>query len=766
MPWPPNLPFSRLWRRSEIGSAIALSLIGLALLTGLLMVIESALTAPGKRIAAIDLERHTASVMIETQRLLTAMQDAEIGQRGYLLTSDTSYLGPYQTGTENARRGLQSLRELIKDNPVQTRRVENLQLITEQRFNILSQTVAMAKEGRSEDAIAVVRTGQGKMLMDQARREIAIINLEERRLMKLRQAKTKDVDTQIFTLNSVLAGMALLLFAGLAALLAFAFSARIRLKAAAIEREAQLRDTQARNLLQTIIDSSVDPIYAKDEEGRFVVANISTGKVYGADNRNLIGKTDADFQAPEIVQKLRDADLAVMQSNTSKTLDEIIINDDQTLIYESVKVPWRIGQKIVGVIGVSRDITQRRAAEDELAALNLELEDRVVMRAKEIEEAQEQIRQMQKIESLGQLTGGIAHDFNNLLAAILANLELLRKRVAGDERAEQLVEGAYQGANRGATLTQRLLAFARKQTLKAESHSIATLLDGMDDLLKRSIGPNIELTTDIPADLMPVTVDANQFELAVLNLIVNARDAMPNGGSLAISAQAQTLREQNDIAGLGTGHYVCLTIGDTGSGMDEETVKRAIEPFFTTKGVGKGTGLGLSMVYGLAKQMGGALTINSVVGIGTKINLWLPRAAHTDSIIEIGNDVPVTADQSGIPEQRPLHILSVDDDSLVNMGTAAMLEDLGHKVVEANSGKAALELMQEHSFDLLITDQGMPNMLGTELAAQVRTTKPDMCIIIATGYQELDEMAALNAVYLSKPFTQEKLREAVAKCGM
>jgi PAS domain S-box-containing protein len=765
MPNLKNRPLLRLWRKSEIGTAIVLCLCGVALLIGLLTVIDRALSAPSKRLIASDWERHTASVMIETQRLLAALQDAEIGQRGYLLTADPSYLKPYENGMKETRRELASLRSLITDNPVQLRRLETLNLITDQRFGILEQTIAIAKEGRVDDAIAIVRTGQGKILMDRARGEIAAINTEERRLMRVREANTDKVDNQIVTVNSILAGLALALFLGLASLLAFAFSARIRLKAAAAEREAQKRDTQARELLQNIIDSSVDPIYAKDKEGRFVVANVSTGLVFEKDNKELIGKVDSDYQPLEIAAKLRSTDIGVMESKTPKTLDEEIVMNGSRRIYESVKVPWRVGDDIIGIIGVSRDITERRAAEDEVAAFNRELEDRVAARAKEFEEAQEQIRQMQKIESLGQLTGGIAHDFNNLLAAIMSNLELLRKRVAGDERSEQLVDGAYQGAHRGATLTQRLLAFARKQSLKAESHSVQRLMGGMDDLLKRSIGPNIALTMQIPNDLPPVTVDANQFELAVLNLVVNARDAMEGGGALSISAHAHTLKAENDIAKfgaeLGIGHYVCLTIADTGSGMDDDTVKRAIEPFFTTKGIGKGTGLGLSMVYGLAKQMGGTLTIESAVGKGTQMGLWLPRASHSEAESEA---VAKITDSVVSPEQRPLNILSVDDDGLVNAGTAAMLEDIGHSVTEANSGQAALEAITAQAFDLVITDQGMPNMLGTELAAQLRGAHPDLPIIIATGYQELDEIAALKAVYLSKPFTQEKLREAVSRC--
>jgi PAS domain S-box-containing protein len=262
----------------------------------------------------------------------------------------------------------------------------------------------------------------------------------------------------------------------------------------------------------------------------------------------------------------------------------------------------------VRMIGTDSDVTERRRAAEVLAAANAELERRVEERTREREAALAQVHEMQKMESLGKLTGGVAHDFNNLLMAVLGNLALLRKRLPQDARLLRLLDGAVMGAERGATLTKRMLAFARRQELKPETVDLSRLVDGMADLLRRSLGPTVEIATDCLDNLPPIRVDPNQLELALLNLAVNARDAMPIGGSLAIAGRyvADGVGAPKELA---LGRYVCVAVSDTGSGMDEATLKRATEPFFTTKGVGKGTGLGLSMVHGLAAQSGGAMRI-------------------------------------------------------------------------------------------------------------------------------------------------------------
>jgi len=392
----------------------------------------------------------------------------------------------------------------------------------------------------------------------------------------------------------------------------------------------------------------------------------------------------------------------------------------------------------------------------ELAQANADLERRVEERTREREAALAQVHEMQKVESLGQLTGGVAHDFNNLLMAVLGNLELLRKMMRNDPKACRLIDGAIQGAERGATLTKRMLAFARRQELKPETVDVPTLVDSMVEMLQRSLGPAIQIVTDFEPQVPNTRVDPNQLELALLNLALNARDAMPLGGRLMISARRERV-EAGEVPGLPPGEYVCIAEGDTGHGMDETTLKRATEPFFTTKGAGRGTGLGLSMVDGLVAQSGGAMRIMSQPGVGTRVELWLP----------VCDEQPVervASVQLDIAEVRSCRVLVVDDDPIVAAGTAAMLEDLGHVATEVGSGDAALQLLgTEAAIDLVITDHAMPGMTGTELATCIRRRWPALPIVIATGYADVPVESDLGLPRLLKPYRQQELAEVLAQ---
>ncbi len=422
---------------------------------------------------------------------------------------------------------------------------------------------------------------------------------------------------------------------------------------------------------------------------------------------------------------------------------------------------------VARVSGVTIDITGRKRAEEALQQLNEELEQRIDERTREREMALAQLFEAQKIDTIGQLTGGVAHDFNNLLMAVLGSLELLKKRLASDDaRSHRLLDNAVQGAERGAALTQRLLAFARRQELKPETVDIGKLVSGMEDLLARAIGPAVMLGKHLPADLPPVRVDANQLELAILNLAVNARDAMPLGGTISIVGSQLRIGSGGEAGApreLPPAPYVRLDVVDTGLGMDEATLARATEPFFTTKGPGKGTGLGLSMVQGLAVQSGGAMTVTSEPGHGTTISLWLPQAEQAeDSAVAPERDAALPSDMGIGPE---LTVLVVDDDLLVSAGTAAMLEDLGHRVVEANSGPHALEALRRHerSIDVVITDHAMPGMTGLELAQQIQESYPGMPVILASGYADIEEVAEYRPLpRLAKPFRQGELAAVIS----
>jgi len=402
---------------------------------------------------------------------------------------------------------------------------------------------------------------------------------------------------------------------------------------------------------------------------------------------------------------------------------------------------------------------ETRVAErtSELQRFNEQLEERIKERTRERETALAQLFEAQKMDTIGQLTGGVAHDFNNLLMAVLGSLTLLEKRLPDDPRSHRLLQNAVQGAQRGAALTQRLLAFSRRQELKPEAVDVPQLVDGMRELLERALGPGIEFQAQFQAALPAALVDANQLELALLNVALNARDAMPTGGTLTISATHEHQKAAAAETALQPGEYVRILIADDGVGMDEVTLAKATEPFFTTKGPGKGTGLGLSMVHGLAAQSGGLLRIDSQPKLGTTLELWLPMATTA---------VPAAVDAPSPTAAPPIgqcKVLLVDDDLLVMTGISAMLEDLGHTPIEAHSGAEALgKLAAGVEVDVVITDHAMPGMTGLQLARSIQEKYSGLPIILATGYAELPaDPQSLGIQRLPKPCNQYEIAMAI-----
>ncbi len=396
--------------------------------------------------------------------------------------------------------------------------------------------------------------------------------------------------------------------------------------------------------------------------------------------------------------------------------------------------------KHVGFAKITRDITERKEAQERL------------------DRTREAFFQSQKQEAIGQLTGGVAHDFNNLLMVVLSSLELMRKRLPDDPRLLALLDNAVEGAKRGAALTQRMLAFARRQDLKREPVDLPELMRGMSNLLQRTLGPTVQLETRFPLIMRPILADANQLEMALLNLCVNARDAMPDGGNIVVAAREAHV-EDRATDGLAPGQYICLSVTDSGSGMDAATLARATEPFFTTKGVGKGTGLGLSMVHGLAEQSGGQFRLRSALGQGTVAELWFPAGERQKLMPELRG-----SGTGPLAEGRSLRIVAVDDDFLILINTVAMLEELGHTAFSASSAKQALDILKrEPDIDLVITDQAMPRMTGAELAKVMREQWPDIAVILATGYAELEPGAGKGMRRLSKPFTEAQLADELTR---
>jgi PAS domain S-box-containing protein len=402
---------------------------------------------------------------------------------------------------------------------------------------------------------------------------------------------------------------------------------------------------------------------------------------------------------------------------------------------------------------VFQDVTERRQAERALRELNETLERRVSDAVAERATTMAQLHEAQKLETLGQLTGGVAHDINNLLMPITGALDLLNRRYAErDPRAARLIDGALQSAERAKTLVNRLLGFARRQSLETRAVDVAALVEGMRDLIASSVGPAVELRILTQNALPSALADPNQLELALLNLCVNARDAMPEGGVLTIAAESAVLGPGGPSS-LKPGVYVRLSVIDTGMGMDEATVAKAIEPFFSTKGLGKGTGLGLSMVHGLAGQLGGAFQLASAPGRGTRADLYLPiteTAAQPTPRLPARPAAPLAS----------MSLLVVDDEELVRKGTAEMLRDLGHSVHEAGSGSQALDMLSgDLAVDAVVTDYMMPRMNGRELARILRERHPSLPILIVTGYSGTDLKTGLPQ--LAKPFRQADLAAAL-----
>jgi len=417
---------------------------------------------------------------------------------------------------------------------------------------------------------------------------------------------------------------------------------------------------------------------------------------------------------------------------------------------------------IFGALNGFEGSLRRREIEQGHAALH-ESHERLKAEVKGRERAETQLRQAQKMEAVGQLTGGIAHDFNNMLAVIIGALDIIRKRVkAGDHNIDSLLENAIGGAKRGAILTQRLLAFSRQQALEPEVLNVSRMVSGLSELLRRSLGENIQIEIVHGAGLWPIRADSSQLENALVNLAVNARDAMPDGGKLTIETENTTLDAQyaadNDIA---PGDYVMISVTDTGTGMPPEVIARAFDPFFTTKGVGQGTGLGLSQAFGFVKQSGGHVKIYSELQRGTSVKIYLSRHDGALNNAETANTAAPTQ-----AAHTPCVVLVVEDDDSVRRLTVASVEELGFTVYEAPGAKKGLEILDAHGdIQLLLTDVVMPEVTGRQLAEEARKRRPDLKVLFTTGYTRnaivhngtLDPGVHL----LSKPFTLEQLSQAI-----
>jgi PAS domain S-box-containing protein len=535
-----------------------------------------------------------------------------------------------------------------------------------------------------------------------------------------------------------------------------------------VRRTAEAERDRITELLRTFTAAVPGVVYAKDLEGRMLVANHGTTQLIGKPPEFYIGKTDLEYLADkEQARVIMATDRRIMQGGVVEQVEEQVrLADGTAATWLSVKSPLRNeAGDVIGLIGSSIDVTARKQAEEAVQELNLTLEQRILQAISERENVEEALRQSQKMEAVGQLTGGIAHDFNNLLAGISGSLELMQMRlnqgrVADVERYLTVAQGAVQ---RAASLTHRLLAFSRRQTLAPLPTDVNALISGLEELISRTVGPSIDIQVRAGNDLWTALIDPAQLENTLLNLCINARDAMPEGGSVIIETSNERLEQGAELdQDLAAGEYLKISVSDTGCGMSAQVIARAFEPFFTTKPVGAGTGLGLSMIYGFARQSGGQIRIRSELNQGTTVCLHLPRHRLQ------ATTQPEPATIGGIPfAGKGETVLIVDDESSVRMLVTEVLASLGYVAIEAADSLAGLQILQSDvRIDLLITDVGLPGGInGRQMADAARVNRPDLPVLFITGYAEtavLDKSHLEPATeVLTKPFALEALASRI-----
>ncbi|ACB81115.1 PAS/PAC sensor hybrid histidine kinase [Methylorubrum populi BJ001] len=499
----------------------------------------------------------------------------------------------------------------------------------------------------------------------------------------------------------------------------------------AYERHRLGRDLATeRALLRGLLDHAEEAISFKDAQGRFVRLNARKAGVVGSAVEDCLGRTELEVADTPEAREAEAADrraIAAGEAGSTVIARGALGAERWSHV---IRVPIRGGAgEVTHLATIERDVTEQKSLEARL-------------------------RQSDKMQALGTLAGGIAHDFNNLLTAILGSLELVGPKIADQPRVKRLVDNATGAAQRGSALTKRLLSFSRSNDAHARPVDPNALIEGMSALFGSSLGSLVRVERDLEPGMPFALVDPDQLELAVLNLCINARDAMPDGGTVTISTRRAEIHDDPDLK---PGTYAVVTVADEGTGIPPEILERVCEPFFTTKAVGQGTGLGLAMVFGLAQQAGGRLRITSEVGQGTRIELALPRA---DGAVA-GNEEPVVP---MVPAAAvPARILVVDDDREVRHVTASFLNDFGYDETEAADGRAALALMEQgERFDLVVADLAMPGMTGVELAAAIRQRFSGVPVLLLTGHAEAVQIPA-DLPVMTKPFASAELAARVSQ---
>ncbi len=699
------------------GSALFLTLLPVLVLVSLAALLT--LHFSDRLGANLLLVRHAYEVIDTARTLLSDVQNAETGQRGFIITERPGYLAPYRTAEAEIPERIATLRRLSADNEQQTQRIAELGGLVVAKLSELRQTIELSQRGDLAAARAVVLSDRGKLAMDDIRRLVGEIIAAESAMGTQRIEATDEA--QRYTLYAAMGGSAL----GLGALVAGTVLLRRRNRRL---RQAERDLSRQGLLLQATLDNCHDGIAAFDGTGSLV-----------AFNRHFFDQLDFPQELAHPGRTLAEFQ-AIDRQRPCQALAEPAPGAD---VYQQLKIGarnlelYRNSMPEGGFVFSSLDVTRRLQAETI-------------------------VRQAQKMEAIGRLTGGVAHDFNNLLQVIGSNLDLLASELPSDGEAARRLANAMAGAERGARLTGQLLAFARRQPLDPRVLNLGRVVREMTELLQRTLGERIAVEAVVAGGLWNTLADPSQVENAILNLAINARDAMAeHGGKLTIEVANASLddtyaAEHTEVT---AGQYVLLAVSDTGTGMSPEVAAQVFEPFFTTKPEGQGTGLGLSQVYGFVKQSGGHIKLYSEPGHGTTVKLYLPRSRRAE---EAAEPVPASPVKGGSET-----VLVVEDDLPVRLAVVELLNDLGYQVLIAEGTEAALAILGSGAqIDLLFTDVVMPGPVSTrELARRAQEAQPNLAILYTSGYTEnaiihdgrLDE----DVLLLSKPYRRDDLARRV-----
>ncbi len=696
---------------------------------------------------------HTLDVRESLNDVLRGLSEAEAGQRGYVISGDEVFLEGYRTGLARFQSSLQHLQFLTRDNPAQQHRLALLKPVAERRAALLQQIIEARTQKGFRAAQDLIDSGRGRKAMNEVRKIVTDMEKEELELLSRRIQQSGTYTRTAENLGSLFVILTLILL-----LASFRVICR--------DLTARKRDQEA---LDRLFRLSPDMLCIARFDGYFKRLNPAWEKVLGYSLQELMSRPWLDFVHPEDRDVTIEAGKRLMKGEEIANFENRYRTKDGS--YRVLSWSVAPSAEYETLYATARDITARKNAEQEVRELNELLKNNVQDRTQKLEvrerellqvlaerkKIEEQLYQAQKMEAVGRLAGGIAHDFNNLLTVILGFSHLLMDNVQLPAEAQAHASEISKAGQRAAALTRQLLTFSRRQVMQLQVLDLNKVVGEATKMLERLIGEDIQLKTVLTPTLWKIKADPVQIQQILLNLAVNSRDAMPQGGKLTIETANVQLDEAyaRNHAKVRPGPYVMLAVSDTGAGMDAETQSHIFEPFFTTKEKGKGTGLGLATVYGIVKQSDGNIYVYSEPGVGTTFKIYLPRAEGEEGRPHLNPPVPATVGMKTI-------LLAEDEDGVRTLARK-VLEARGYQVLEAREGKEALDLAEKYQgpIHLLLTDVVMPGMRGRQLSDRVMELRPDIKVIYMSGYTDESAvdlgMLESGTEFVAKPFTPDDL---------